>query len=96
MLKESLIILTDGPQEIKLKLEITEYMKKHLMETPLNQDQRITELGNNLYLLEATVQDTYQLRWWIRSFSTNIQVMEPVELRAEFAQEAKALNKMYR
>jgi len=88
--------VTDGPQEIKLKLEITEYMKKHLMETPLNQDQLITELDDDLYLLEATVQDTYQLRWWIRSFSINIQVMEPVELRAEFAQEAKALNKMYR
>jgi len=88
--------VTDGPQEIALQLELTEFMRRHLTEAPLSQDQRITELDDDLYLLEATVQDTYQLRWWIRSFSTNIEVMAPVELRAEFAREARALNKMYR
>ncbi|WP_262966128.1 helix-turn-helix transcriptional regulator [Methylobacter psychrophilus] len=88
--------VTDSPQEVALQLEITGFMRKHLIETPLSQNQRITELDDDLYLLEASIQDTYQLRWWIRSFSTNIEVMEPVELRAEFAREARALNKMYR
>jgi len=42
------------------------------------------------------VKDTEQLRWWIRSFSTNVEVLEPLELRAEFALEARTLDEMYR
>ncbi len=88
--------VTNSHQDITLKIKITGYMRKHLMETPLSIEQHITELDDDMYQLVATVKDTEQLRWWIRSFSTNIQVLEPLELRAEFAWEARALNKMYR
>lgn len=88
--------VTNNQQEITLKIKISSFTRKHLVETPLSKDQFITELDDDTYLLEAIVKDTDQLRWWIRSFSTNIEVLEPLELRAEFAWEAKALNKMYR
>lgn len=88
--------VTDSQQDITLKIKITGYMRKHLIETPLSIEQHITELDDDMYLLEAVVKDTEQLRWWIRSFSTNIQVLEPLELRAEFVGEARAMNKMYR
>lgn len=83
-------------QDITLKIKITRFMKMHLTESPLNKDQHITELDDDRYRLEAIVKDTDQLRWWIRSFSTHIEVLEPLELRAKFAQEAQALNEMYR
>jgi len=88
--------VTGSHQDIKLKIKISSFTQKHLMETPLSKDQRIVELDDDVYLLEANVKDTEQLRWWIRSFSTNIEVLEPPELRAEFTREAKALTKMYR
>lgn len=88
--------VTNSHQDITLKIKITGYMRKHLMETPLSIEQHITELDDDMYLLEAIVKDTEQLRWWIRSFSTNVEVLEPLELRAEFVGEARAMNKMYR
>jgi predicted DNA-binding transcriptional regulator YafY len=36
------------------------------------------------------------LHWWIRSFGSGIEVLEPLELREAFAAEAKRLNEMYR
>lgn len=83
-------------QDITLKIKITRFMKKHLIESPLSKDQHITEVGDDRYLLVVIVKDTDQLRWWIRSFSTNIEVLEPLELRDKFAQEARALDEMYR
>lgn len=85
-----------GHQDIALKIKITRFMSTHLFETPLSKNQRITELENDMYLLVANVKDTDQLPWWIRSFSTHIEVLEPLELRAKFAQEARALGEMYR
>jgi predicted DNA-binding transcriptional regulator YafY len=46
-------------------------------------------------MLNATVKDTEQLRWWIRSFGIGIEVLEPLSLREEFAQEARTLYSMY-
>ncbi|WP_432745303.1 WYL domain-containing protein [Methylobacter sp. G7] len=83
-------------QDIALKIKITKFMSTHLFETPLSKNQHITELENDMYLLAANVKDSDQLRWWIRSFSTHIEVLEPLELRAKFAQEARALGEMYR
>ncbi len=83
-------------QDITLKLKITRFMNTHLFETPLSKNQHITELENDMYLLVANVKDTDQLRWWIRSFSTHIEVLEPLGLRAQFTQEAQALSEMYR
>lgn len=88
--------VASSPQDIMLKTKITRFMKKHLTESPLSRDQQITELDDDMYRLEVIVKDTDQLRWWIRSFSTNIEVLEPLELRAKFAAEARALDKMYR
>jgi len=88
--------VTGSHQDITLKIKISSFMRTHLMESPLSLAQLFTELDDDMYLLEANLKDTEQLRWWIRSFSTNIKVLEPLELRAEFAEEARALNKMYR
>jgi predicted DNA-binding transcriptional regulator YafY len=81
---------------IELKLKINGFMKQILFETPLSSKQRITEIDKDNYLLEASVQDTGQLRWWIQSFGSSIEVVEPFALREEFANEAQRLMEIYR
>jgi predicted DNA-binding transcriptional regulator YafY len=66
-----------------------------LTETPLEINQQISEINEGTYMLNATVKDTEQLRWWIRSFGIGIEVLEPSSLREEFAQEARTLSAMY-
>ena len=66
-----------------------------MCETPLSIDQKITETDQEMFLLEATVKNTEQLHWWIRSFGDAIEVCEPIALREEFAQQIKKLSKIY-
>jgi len=46
-------------------------------------------------LLEGTTIYTMELRWWLGSFRSGAEVLEPVELREHFAEEAKLLMERY-
>ena len=61
---------------IKLEAHIKDYLARVLFETPLATDQIIE--GD---ILTATVQDTWQLRWWILSQGDAFKVMGPITLR---------------
>jgi predicted DNA-binding transcriptional regulator YafY len=87
--------LDDETDHIALKLKINGFIKQLLSETPLSTDQRITEFGEEFFMLAATVKNTQQLRWWIRSFGSNIEVLEPLALREEFAADIKLLSQVY-
>ena len=69
----------------------------HLLETRLSDDQIVQDHdGDDYHLrLTATVNDTAQLRWWLLSFGSNVEVLEPVELRAEMAKNGYWMHKMY-
>ena len=82
--------------EIELTLKINSFMKQLLSETPLSETQSIQGIDDEYSLVQATVKDTGQLRWWIQSFGSSIEVIEPLDLREEFAQEARALMAIYR
>lgn len=87
--------IDDETDHITLKLKINGFIKQLLSETPLSNDQHITEFDKEFFMLAATVKNTQQLRWWIRSFGVAIEICEPVALREEFVQQAKKLSKMY-
>lgn len=54
-------------EKIKLKASIGETLYRILSETPLSHDQKI-EIMEDEYILTATVQNTWQLKWWIKSW----------------------------
>ncbi len=86
--------IVDGAP-IRLELRIGEGAAFHLGETPLSSDQGIEPLGEDDYRLTATVANTEQLRWWLLGFGELVEVLAPVELRAEFAARAAALAARY-
>lgn len=61
---------------LRLKARLADYLVRVLTETPLSADQRIEE-----GVLTATVQDTWQLLWWILGQGQDIEVLEPEDLR---------------
>lgn len=69
----------------------------HLQETRLSEDQVIQDRdGDPDHLrITATVNDTVQLRWWLLSFGSNVEVLEPEGLRAEIAKTAGAMQQTY-
>ena len=82
-------------EDITLKLKVNRFIKQMLVETPLCLNQRISVLDDEHYLIEAIVNNTEQLHWWISSFGSRIEVLEPLELREQFVQESQRLQKMY-
>lgn len=53
-----------------------------MRETPLSSNMRL-EPEEDGHRLTATVQDSWQLRWWLLSQAGSIAVREPVALREE-------------
>ncbi len=85
----------DESGEIKLKLRFTEPAIEHLLETPLCLDQQVIADQPGWMCLLATVPDTAQLRWWLLGFGDQVEVLEPLSLRDEFAKMSSSLHDIY-
>ena len=67
----------------------------HLIESRLSPDHRATEQEDGCVLVEATVADTAELRWWLAGFGSLVEVLGPDSLREEFREEARRLAGIY-
>jgi predicted DNA-binding transcriptional regulator YafY len=81
-------------KEVQLKLKFVGAAGEHLLETPMSKDQKSTRKGDALHV-QGTVMLSQRLRWWLRSFGPNVEVIGPASLRAELAEEAAELAKIY-
>ena len=73
--------LSEGP--MSLMLLVNDAVAEHLSESRLSNDQRITPGPDGRTLVEATVADTRELRWWLRGFGDHVAPLH--ESRAELA-----------
>lgn len=67
----------------------------HLTERRLSTDQRTAAQADGRVLVEATVADTSDLRWWLRSFGSSVEVVGPARLREEFEAQARSMAASY-
>jgi len=67
---------------IKVLAEVSDWLAAILAETPIAEDQKLTSIGEKLQLA-ATVNNTWQLHWWILSQGVGITILKPVALRRE-------------
>ncbi|MDQ5910951.1 MAG: hypothetical protein QG599_3048 [Pseudomonadota bacterium] len=67
----------------------------HLSESALAEDQVLEQQSDGRYRLTAMVRDTLQLRWWLLGFGEQVEVLEPVALREEFAERVRKLAERY-
>lgn len=74
--------------QIKLKLSMGAHLATLIKETPLELGQTVSEPNaDGRCIVEATVRDTWQLRWWILGQGKGIEVLAPDELRFAMRQE---------
>jgi predicted DNA-binding transcriptional regulator YafY len=84
------------PKEtIRLNAIFSAEVAAHLYETPLSEDQTMTELPDGRIQLTATVQETLQLRWWLQGFGDAVEVVKPVHLRRQIAEGVHHLAERY-
>ncbi|MFQ5519326.1 MAG: helix-turn-helix transcriptional regulator, partial [Mariprofundus sp.] len=80
---------------IELKAWISETMAIHLQERPLHSNQLISISDNGRILLNVTVQDTNELRWWLLGFGDQVEILAPEGLRSDFHAIANNMAKAY-
>lgn len=83
-------------RKIKLRALFDSVTAQHLFETPLADDQTLKADGTKHMLLEATVGDSAELRWWLLGFGDGVEVLAPKKLRQEFRATAQSLATRYR
>lgn len=71
-----------GEGTLQLKAWVSHDLADYLRETRLSEDQILQE-DDEGYQLTATVSDSWQLRWWIRSHGAEIVVLKPLGLRED-------------
>lgn len=81
---------------IKLKALFDKGAAPYLYETKLAPDQKLTEKPEGKVLLEVTVRDDVQLRWWLKGFGDKVEVVEPMSLRQEFIEMIKSMSALYK
>ncbi|WP_370201934.1 helix-turn-helix transcriptional regulator [Alloalcanivorax venustensis] len=67
----------------------------HLHETPINASQSLQKLDDGT-LLTAHLEHTQELVWWILGFGASVEVVEPLGLREEVADEVRRAQKLYK
>lgn len=80
---------------LHLKARFTRTAAAHLWESRLTTDQTISDDGEGWVRVAATVADTQQLRWWLLAFGEQVEVLEPLSLREEFAGRIRQLGRLY-
>jgi predicted DNA-binding transcriptional regulator YafY len=65
---------------LQLKARISDTLAAHLEETPMSENQVLARLADG-YHLSASVNDSWQLRWWILGQAAGIEILEPLALR---------------
>jgi len=84
-----------GKEPFNLVLRIRGVLAKYLAETPVAADQTMIPIDSVWTRIEVRVQDTIQLRTWLRSLGPDAVVEQPTSLRARLQSEWEELVAMY-
>ena len=72
-----------GGETIRLEIRCRKWVAAFLAETPLSADQQTEQDTGGWIRLTASVNDTWQLRWWILAQGPSVEVCMPKDLREE-------------
>ncbi len=86
---------TGGGTPIRLEFLCMNSEAFYLEETPLSEDQEMLVTDEGWIRIHATVNDTWQLRWWLLSKGGRLEVLAPEDLRKEIAEEYKVATLRY-
>jgi predicted DNA-binding transcriptional regulator YafY len=84
-----------GKSPLALVLRIRGVLAKYLAETPVAADQTMAPIDTEWMRVQVRVQDTIQLRTWLRSLGPDAVVESPEQLRVELRREWADLLSLY-
>ena len=89
--------VADRSAPLALRLRMSVAAAAHLYETPLSEDQTISDdpAEPEWVQVSATVLETEQLVWWLRGFGDQVEVLGPEPLRQRMTDDARGLAARY-
>jgi predicted DNA-binding transcriptional regulator YafY len=82
---------------ILLEAKVNGHLRMILTETPMGKDQVLTEVSESGWSkLSVTVQDTWQLRWWILSQGDRMVVLSPYPIVHHVVQTIGSVCQLYK
>ncbi len=89
--------------DFNLKLQGKVYFKalfsapaaKGLKERPLSDDQNMIPQEDGRVLLSGTTQDCKEFRWWLLGFGSNVEVLQPQNIRNDIQKELEKSLQQY-
>ncbi|WP_298432900.1 WYL domain-containing protein [Geobacter sp.] len=85
-----------GEGTIRLKALFDREEAVYLFETRFPGEIKLEETSDGMVLLEAEVEDSYQLRRWLMGFGDGVEILEPQALRDDFREMAANLRRIYK
>lgn len=82
-------------KKIKVVLKFTMFAGTHLYESPLSENQKISKTKDGFLVVKDELIDDMELRFWIRGFGDQVEVMKPEKLRKEFMAMISRMGKKY-
>ena len=82
------LAIPKNEKKIKLQIIVSPLIAKYLRESPLSETQAVKTYEESTHLISADVQDSEQLRSWIRSLGSDATVLKPLYLRNQFRDES--------
>ncbi|CAA0079875.1 Uncharacterised protein [Zhongshania aliphaticivorans] len=83
-------------KKINLELKMRIAAAKHLRDTPISDDQVITEPDMEGWVtVSGTLPDREDFRWWILGFGEQVEVIKPLALRKNIIITAKRMRELY-
>ena len=81
---------------LKLDLLLEKDASYYLKELPINDSQKITQRKDGRVRIRASVADTKELRSFLLSFDSSLEVLGPARLRREFEEMTSSMRNLYR
>jgi predicted DNA-binding transcriptional regulator YafY len=82
-------------EQVQLTFRIDRENGRHLLESPLSNDQQVVEYQDGALEITATVVNSGMLEWWILSQGAGIEVLAPAELRTLIARKLGEASEAY-
>lgn len=82
-------------KNINVQLKFSPSAGAHLLETPISKKQKISHTKDGYISVKASVVDNMELRYWIRAFGHDVEVIKPISLRNDFIKMTKNLSELY-
>ena len=93
--KGNFLFPENGNDKIELLIKVSQYWADYLHENKLSNNQSIKKDADNSSNLSATVQNTQQLKWWLLSMGSDVEVIQPKALRETMIQNIQTLGEKY-